>query len=84
MSLPKLTKSFLNELNSDKFDFFAVNFANPDMVAHTGNLKATITAIENVDYYLYQIVKNVLEVNGGFSDKNDIKVGQTISGLEQL
>lgn len=64
MSLPRLTKSLLSELSKDKFDFFVVNFANPDMVAHTGNLSATITAIENVDYYLYQIVKNVVELKG--------------------
>jgi len=64
MSLPKLTKELIKEIYNDKFDFFVANFANPDMVAHTGNLKATITAIENVDYYLYQIIKNVLELNG--------------------
>ncbi len=64
MSLPKVTKTILNELRKDKFDFIVANFANPDMVAHTGNLKASITAIENVDYYLYQIVKSVIEAKG--------------------
>lgn len=64
MSLPKLTQAIKKELYKDKFDFFVINFANPDMVAHTGNLSATITAIENVDYYLYQLVKNVIDIGG--------------------
>lgn len=64
MSLPKITKTLLSELGRDKYDFIVCNFANPDMVAHTGNLKASISAIEYVDYYLYQVVKNVIEANG--------------------
>ncbi len=64
MSLPKLVSQFSNELYKDKYDFFVINFANPDMVAHSGNLPATIKAIEYVDYYLFEVVKSVLESNG--------------------
>jgi len=47
-----------------KYDFIAVNFANPDMVGHTGNLKATIKAIEDVDKCLGMITQAVLKKDG--------------------
>ncbi len=64
MSLPKILSEFNKALDKDKFDFIVINFANPDMVAHTGNLPATIKAIEHVDYYLNEIVSAVLELKG--------------------
>lgn len=47
-----------------KYDFIALNFSNPDMVGHTGNLKATIKAIEAVDKYLGKIAHSVLIKDG--------------------
>jgi 2,3-bisphosphoglycerate-independent phosphoglycerate mutase len=64
MSLPKLIKEFLRALNKDIYSFFLINFANSDMVGHTGNLPATIKAIEYVDKYLGILVDRVLGVNG--------------------
>jgi len=64
MSLPSLVKTFSKVLESDKFNFIALNFANPDMVAHTGNLKATMKAIEIVDKYLMILVNDVLKADG--------------------
>jgi 2,3-bisphosphoglycerate-independent phosphoglycerate mutase len=64
MALPKLLNEFNRALDKDKYDFYVINFANPDMVAHTGNLPATIKAIEHVDYYVNEIVRNVLELGG--------------------
>lgn len=64
MSLPKITKEVKNAINSDKYDFLAINIANPDMVAHSGNLTATIKAIEYVDLYLQEMVKEVLFYDG--------------------
>ncbi|OGM27976.1 phosphoglycerate mutase (2,3-diphosphoglycerate-independent) [Candidatus Woesebacteria bacterium RIFCSPLOWO2_01_FULL_39_61] len=64
MSLPSLTKAFKDELNKDEYHFFVINIANPDMVAHSGNLKATIRAIEFVDRYLAELVSVVLGVDG--------------------
>lgn len=64
MSLPQIIKEIKKAINSDKYDFFAINFANPDMVAHSGNLAASIRAIEYVDYYLQEVIKEVLFYNG--------------------
>lgn len=64
MALPKLLTEFNKALDKDIYDFYVINFANPDMVAHTGNLQATIKAIEHIDYYVNEVVKNVLELNG--------------------
>jgi len=64
MSLPKLVKQFKKQLGKDIYHFFVLNFANPDMVAHTGNLKATVKAVEHVDKYLKELVDAVLKRNG--------------------
>ncbi|PKL72742.1 2,3-bisphosphoglycerate-independent phosphoglycerate mutase [Candidatus Kuenenbacteria bacterium HGW-Kuenenbacteria-1] len=61
MSAPEITKTVLNKLN---YDFIAVNFANPDIIGHTGNLKAAIQAIECVDKCVGKIIKKVQEKNG--------------------
>lgn len=64
MSLPKLVKVFVKQIRRDEFSFVLINFANPDMVAHSGDLKATIRAIEYVDRYMGGLVRAVL-VQGG-------------------
>jgi len=64
MSLPKLVKEFVRELKKNEYHFFIINFANPDMVGHTGNLKQTIKAIEYVDKYLGELVSNTLSHDG--------------------
>ncbi len=50
--------------NIDKYDFFVVNFANADMVGHTGNLEATVLAVEHLDKVVGEIVGAVLELGG--------------------
>ena len=64
MSLPKLISEFKKQLKKGKFHFFLLNFANPDMVGHSGNIKATVEAVECVDKYLGELVKAVLAVEG--------------------
>lgn len=64
MSLPKLVKDFVNQIRRDKYNFAVINFANPDMVAHTGNLKATVAAVEYVDRYLNYLTESILSQNG--------------------
>jgi 2,3-bisphosphoglycerate-independent phosphoglycerate mutase len=64
MSTPLITKTFLDLLKKNFYHFIALNFANPDMVGHTGNLQAGIKAVESVDKYLRQIVKAVLRKKG--------------------
>lgn len=50
--------------NLDKYDVFVVNFANADMVGHTGNLEATISSVEHLDRVVGEIVDAVLNVGG--------------------
>lgn len=64
MSAPGVLAEVLAVVKNDKFDFICVNFANPDMIAHTGNLKATIQAVEYCDSAVKKIVDSVLKKNG--------------------
>ncbi len=64
MSAPDITAEVIKELGKGKYSFVLVNFANPDMVGHTGNLPATISAIETVDVCLGKIVPQVLKMGG--------------------
>jgi 2,3-bisphosphoglycerate-independent phosphoglycerate mutase len=64
MSAPEITKTVLNKLQENNYDFIAINFANPDIIGHTGNLKAAIQAVECVDQCVGVIVKKVQEKNG--------------------
>jgi 2,3-bisphosphoglycerate-independent phosphoglycerate mutase len=57
MSAYKVTERVVTEIESGKYDVIILNFANPDMVAHTGDLAAGIAAIEVVDTCMGQIVK---------------------------
>jgi 2,3-bisphosphoglycerate-independent phosphoglycerate mutase len=59
-----ITDEVIRRLNHDLHDFVAVNYANADMVAHTGNLKATIRAVETVDECLGKLAETVLAKNG--------------------
>ncbi len=61
MSAEAITKEFLKGFKQPE-DFTVINFANPDMVGHTGNLKATVTAVETVDAQLVAITKAVQAV----------------------
>jgi len=62
MSANEITAALLPRLS--KFDVVLLNYANGDMVGHTGNEKAAIVAMETLDKQLSQIVPAVLELNG--------------------
>jgi len=64
MSALKVTDEVLKAVSENKYDFYVINFANPDMVGHTGNLKATIKACEVADKCLGKIIRLVLSKNG--------------------
>ena len=63
MAAFELTSELEKRIDLDKYDFILTNFANPDMVGHTGNLNATIKAIEIVDECLGKILKKCIENN---------------------
>ena len=63
MSAYKVKDKLLEELKKDYLDFVIINFANPDMVGHTGDIDAAIKAVETVDECLGEIVDYVEKHN---------------------
>jgi 2,3-bisphosphoglycerate-independent phosphoglycerate mutase len=57
MSAEKVANSLIENLKKDEYDLGIVNFANPDMVGHTGDMDATIKAIEFIDKQLKKVVE---------------------------
>ncbi|MPN35795.1 2,3-bisphosphoglycerate-independent phosphoglycerate mutase [bioreactor metagenome] len=64
MSACEVTDKVLEALEEDKYHMIILNFANPDMVGHTGIVEAAIKAVETVDYCLGKIVSKVLDKDG--------------------
>ena len=64
MSAPEITKDVVKQIDADKYDVIMLNFANPDMVCHTGVLEAGLKAIEAVDKGLGEIADHVLAKGG--------------------
>ena len=61
MSAEDITKKIIPKLEEEEVDFVCLNFANPDMVGHTGVLEATIKACETVDECASKVVATALE-----------------------
>jgi 2,3-bisphosphoglycerate-independent phosphoglycerate mutase len=64
MSAPELTDKAVAAINSGKYDLIVLNYANPDMVGHTGSLPAAIKAVETVDTGLGRIADAVQKAGG--------------------
>ena len=64
MSAFPITERAIKELGTGKYSFVLINYANPDMVGHTGNLKAAISAVEIVDRCLGKLIPEVLKLGG--------------------
>ncbi|MFZ2970328.1 MAG: 2,3-bisphosphoglycerate-independent phosphoglycerate mutase [Minisyncoccia bacterium] len=64
MSAMDITKVLVSNIEYSIYDFIAVNYANADMVGHTGNLKATITAVEFLDKCMAKVIKKALDSGG--------------------
>jgi 2,3-bisphosphoglycerate-independent phosphoglycerate mutase len=64
MSAPELTDKAVAAIGSGKYDLIVLNYANPDMVGHTGSLPAAIKAVETVDTGLGRIA-DAIERAGG-------------------
>lgn len=64
MSAPELTEKLVGAILSQQYDFIICNFANPDMVGHTGNYPATLQALEAIDQCLGKIILALDKVNG--------------------
>ncbi len=64
MSAPAVTEEVLNRIASDRYDVIVLNFANMDMVGHTGVLEAAVRASETVDACVGRIIPAVLDRGG--------------------
>lgn len=64
MSAPELTDKLVQAIESGKYDAIICNFANPDMVGHTGNFEATVKAIEAIDVCLGRVVAAIRKAGG--------------------
>lgn len=63
MSAVELTNSLISRITSTETNFFVANFANPDMVGHTGDLKSSIRAVQHIDKALERIMEKALLVD---------------------
>ena len=64
MSAPEVGMDLVEAIKSDKYDVIIINFANPDMVGHTGVIPAAIKAVERVDSLVGEAVEAVKDVDG--------------------
>ncbi len=64
MSGIELTAKLIDKITKEDFSFYLANFANADMVGHTGNIDAAIKAVSFLDRFLEQIMRVVLSVDG--------------------
>lgn len=65
MSASQITAKILEKLDTKIYDFIIVNYANADMVSHTGDIDATIKGIQCIDHNLGILSKAVLDAGGG-------------------
>ena len=64
MSAYEVTDKVVEAINSNKYNAIILNYANPDMVGHTGNLNAAVIAVETVDKCVGKIVEEILKKDG--------------------
>jgi len=82
MSAEELTISCSKAIKSGNYAFVVINFANPDMVGHTGNMDATVKAIEKVDKCVGQIVNATGEMGGSILITADHGNAEVMRGSE--
>ena len=71
MSAYEVTDSVIEAIKSDKYDVIIMNYANPDMVGHTGILEAAVKAIEVIDECVGRVSRQVIEKGGGLIITSD-------------
>ena len=88
MRAPEITTAIVNALEKGNFSFIAANFANADMVGHTGNIEAAIRAVEFLDSAMNRILRAITKHNyaliitadhGNAEQKLDPMTGQRLS-----
>jgi len=65
MSAPTITEAVIESLQTEPRDFYVINYANADMVGHTGNFESTVKAIECLDKQLQTLYTTIVEKMNG-------------------
>src|SRR3989344_8705869 len=71
MSAGELTNKLMQNINARTHNFIVLNYANADMVSHSGNIQATIKAVQTIDYQLGIISKAITSIGGGLIITSD-------------
>ncbi len=71
MSAVEVTEALLERLDQEELNLIVLNYANPDMVGHTGIMEAVVKALETVDKSMQRIVDKVLNKNGALLITSD-------------
>ena len=82
MSAKEVSEKAVEAINKNKYDFIAINFANGDMVGHTGNLNAVIKGLEAVDEAVGKIVDAALAAGGAVAITADHGTCEQMVNLE--
>jgi 2,3-bisphosphoglycerate-independent phosphoglycerate mutase len=64
MKCAEITDELIDAVSSGKYRYLRVNYANGDMVGHTGNFEAAVTAMQGLDLQLARLIPVILEMNG--------------------
>lgn len=64
MMAKEITTRAISAISENIYDFILINYANPDVIAHTGNYNATISTIKTIDGEIKKLMKAILETNG--------------------
>lgn len=64
MSAYLVTEKVVEKIKENKYDVIILNYANPDMVGHTGNIDAAVKAVETLDECVPQVIDAVLKLGG--------------------
>ncbi len=81
MSALDVAKAVVKAVESDKYDFIVINFANADMVGHTGDVAATVKGVEAVDKAMGMVVAITLAKNGAIFITADHGNGEEVLNL---
>jgi 2,3-bisphosphoglycerate-independent phosphoglycerate mutase len=65
MSALEITAATLESLQHDPYDFYLINYANADMVGHSGNMEATVLAVECIDEQIGKLYEQIVRKMGG-------------------
>jgi len=82
MSTPKITERILEEIEKKEYDFIVTNFANADMVGHTGQYEATLKGVETCDECIGRIANAILTAGGALVITADHGNGEEVINLQ--